>query len=127
MGAVPLYIGDVRKKFIYHDIIKLKKLGITINPHSKIPDVIIHYPKKNWLVLIEAVTSHGPIDAKRRKELNKLFSKSNIGLVYVTAFLDFKTFKKYCEQIAWESEVWVAEHTSHMIHFNGSRFLGPYN
>ncbi len=29
-------------------------------------------------------------------------------------------------QIAWESEVWIAEEPMHMIHFNGERFLGPY-
>lgn len=79
------------------------------------------------MVLIEAVTTHGPIDPKRRQELARLFSKSKAGLVYVTAFLDFRTFKKYFEQIAWESEVWIAEHPSHMIHFNGSRFLESNN
>ncbi len=126
-GGIPLYIGDTRKKFIYYDKDWLKKLNIVIDPHGKIPDAVIFYPEKKWLVLIEAVTTHGPIDPTRRKELEKLFSKSKVGLVYVTAFLDFHTFKKYFECISWESEVWIAEHPSHMIHFNGSRFLGPYN
>ncbi|MFS2517149.1 MULTISPECIES: BsuBI/PstI family type II restriction endonuclease [Parabacteroides] len=27
--------------------------------------------------------------------------------------------------IAWETEVWIAENPGHMIHFNGDRFIGP--
>ena len=123
-GGIPLYIGDTRKKFSHYYKKQLEDLNITINPHGKIPDVIIYYPKKKLLVLIEAVATHGPIDSKRRKELDTLFSKSKVELVYVTAFSDFRTFKKYFEQIAWESEVWIAEAPSHMIHFNGSKFMG---
>jgi hypothetical protein len=26
----------------------------------------------------------------------------------------------------WETEVWVAGSPTHLIHFNGERFLGPY-
>ena len=36
-------------------------------------------------------------------------------------------FLKYLGVIAWESEVWVADAPSHLIHFNGARFLGPYD
>lgn len=45
--------------------------------------------------------------------------------MYVTAFRDVKTFKKYANNIAWETEVWIAELPSHMIHYNGDKFLGP--
>lgn len=90
------------------------------------PDVIVFHREKGWLVLIEAVTSHGPIDPKRRRELESLFAGSKIGTVYVTAFLSRKAMMKYLGQIAWETEVWVAESPSHLIHFNGERFLGPY-
>jgi hypothetical protein len=82
--------------------------------------------RKRWLLLVEAVTSHGPVDAKRHRELTKLFSRSKLGLVYVTAFLDRKTFAKYAKEIAWETEVWIAETPDHMIHLNGERFLGPH-
>ena len=37
-----------------------------------------------------------------------------------------KTMLKYLDDISWETEVWIAETPSHMIHFNGERFLGPY-
>ncbi|MDE2103338.1 MAG: restriction endonuclease, partial [Patescibacteria group bacterium] len=94
--------------------------------HGKMPDVIVHHTAKNWLLLIEAVTSHGPVDAKRHEELRKLFAGSKAPLVYVTTFLTRRDMAKYLTEIAWETEVWVAEAPSHLIHFNGIRFLGPY-
>ena len=90
------------------------------------PDVIVYIKKKKWLVLIEAVTSHGPVNPKRRNELKRLFKDSKAGLVFVTAFLDRHTMTKYLSDISWETEVWVADAPSHLIHFNGERFLGPY-
>ena len=91
------------------------------------PDVIVYHEAKGWLVLIEAVTSHGPMNPKRQIELKNLFKDSSAGLVFVTTFLDRRTMMKYLSDIAWETEVWVAESPSHLIHFNGERFLGPYN
>jgi hypothetical protein len=93
---------------------------------GKIPDVIVHYAAKNWLLLIEAVTSAGPVDGKRRKELKDLFAGCKAGLVFVTAFENRRTMQSFVSHIAWESEVWIAEDPDHMIHFNGERFLGPY-
>jgi hypothetical protein len=75
---------------------------------------------------VEAVTSHGPVDAKRHDELRALFSASTVGLVFVTAFLDRRTLAKFVGDISWETEVWVAESPTHLIHFNGDRFLGPH-
>ena len=121
-----LYVGDTDEKFAYFDEEGLAALGVSIEQHGKMPDVIVHYTEKDWLVLIEAVTSHGPIDPKRRDELKRLFGKAKAGLVFVTAFLTRKAMVQYLDQISWETEVWVAESPTHMIHFNGKRFLGPY-
>ncbi len=99
---------------------------MAIDSHGKMPDVVVHHVKKNWLVLIEAVTSHGPVDGKRRDELGRLFAGSKAGLVFVTAFLDRAAMVRYLADISWETEVWVADAPSHLIHFNGERFLGPY-
>ncbi len=90
------------------------------------PDVVIYYPAKDWLILVESVTSHGPVDGKRHMELMQLFGSSNAGLVYVTAFPSRSAMTRYAGDIAWETEVWVADAPSHLIHFNGVRFLGPY-
>jgi hypothetical protein len=125
-GGVVIYIGDTENKFVHMEAAGLAKLGITLDSAAKIPDVIVHYTAKNWLLLIEAVTSAGPVDGKRRKELKDLFVGSKAGLVFVTAFENRRTMQSFVSHIAWESEVWIAEDPDHMIHFNGDRFLGPY-
>ncbi len=125
-GGRLLYVGDTDDKFAHFDREALFELGVEIDAHGKIPDVIVHYTERNWLVLIEAVTSHGPINPKRKQELQSLFNESKAGLVYVTAFLSRRAMVEYLPEISWESEVWVAESPSHLIHFNGERFLGPY-
>lgn len=125
-GGVVIYIGDTENKFVHLEIERLKSLGVTLDSAAKIPDVIVHYTAKNWLLLIEAVTSAGPVDGKRRKELKELFAGCKAGLVFVTAFETRRVMQSFVSQIAWESEVWIAEDPDHMIHFNGERFLGPY-
>jgi hypothetical protein len=125
-GGVVIYIGDTENKFVHLEADHLAKLGVSLNSAAKIPDVIVHYIGKNWLLLIEAVTSSGPVDGKRRKELKELFAGCKAGLVFVTAFEIRRTMQSFLGQIAWESEVWIAEDPDHMIHFNGERFLGPY-
>jgi hypothetical protein len=125
-GAVLIYAGDTGEKWGYFDAPTLAKLGVTVGAHGKMPDVVLYYPEKNWLVLVESVTSHGPVDGKRHAELARLFAGSSAGLVYVTAFPDRATMSRYLGAIAWETEVWVADAPSHLIHFNGERFLGPY-
>jgi len=125
-GGHVIYVGDTQTKWAYFDSDALKALGVAIEAHGKMPDVVVHHVMKNWLVLIEAVTSHGPVNPKRRQELKELFAGSKVGLVYVTAFLDRRTMMKYLDDISWETEVWIAESPTHLIHFNGERFLGPY-
>jgi hypothetical protein len=125
-GSLVLYIGDTENKFVHLDTAGLAALGVTLDSAAKIPDVIVHHTVKNWLLLIEAVTSTGPIDGKRRKELKDLFAGCTAGLVFVTAFENRRTMQKFISHIAWESEVWIAGDPDHMIHFNGERFLGPY-
>ena len=125
-GGKVLYVGDADEKWMVFDEDGFRSLEITVDAHGKMPDVVIHFKKKDWLVLIEAVTSHGPIDPKRQAELKTLFSPYKNRLVFVTAFLTRKDLTKYLGQISWETEVWVSESPDHLIHFNGERFLGPY-
>ena len=126
-GSVLIYAGDTGDKWGYFDAVLLAALGVTIDSHGKMPDVVLHYPARNWLLLVETVTSHGPVDGKRQGELAQLFSTANPGLVYVTAFPSRPVMARYLGEIAWETEVWVADAPSHLIHFNGERFLGPYD
>ncbi|MPZ78027.1 MAG: restriction endonuclease [Deltaproteobacteria bacterium] len=121
-----LYIGDAEDKFLHLDREYLQRLGVVAPAPAKMPDVIAHDIRRNWLVLIEAVTSAGPVDGKRRKELKDLFAGCRAGLVFVTAFTSRTAMRTFLHQISWESEVWLAENPEHLIHFDGERFLGPY-
>lgn len=125
-GGNVVYLGDTGQKQRHVEAGYLKRLGVEIDEHGKMPHVPVHLPDKDWLVLIEAVTRHGPIGIKRHNELKTLFGAARSGLVFVTAFLTRRTMTKYLNEIAWETEVWIAEAPSHIIHFNGERFLGPY-
>lgn len=125
-GAEVLYVGDTGAKMGYFDEKTFHELCLSFNSHGKFPDVVLYLRSKNWLLLIESVTSHGPMDSKRHLELSSLFSDSTAGIVYVTAFPDRPTMAKYLSCISWETEVWIADSPSHLIHFNGERFLGPH-
>jgi adenine-specific DNA-methyltransferase len=125
-GGIVVYLGDTGQKQRHVETGYLQGLGAEIDEHGKMPDVVVHLPDKDWLVLIEAVTSHGPIGIKRHNELKALCGAARSGLVFVTAFLTRRAMTKYLNEIAWETEVWIAEAPSHIIHFNGERFLGPY-
>lgn len=124
-GAKVLYLGDTANKDLFVDKEKLEKIGIPITEHSKLPDVVIYDEKREWLFLIEAVTSHGPISPKRMLELEDFLKDCVVGKIYVTAFPDKTEFRKHIADIAWETEVWIADNPDHMIHFNGDRFIGP--
>jgi hypothetical protein len=125
-GSVVAYFGDTADKRLVIATDLLKRLQIPEMSHDKLPDVVLYNEARNWLFLIEAVTSHGPVSPKRHAELETMLHGCAAGRVYVTAFVDFTTFKKYAADIVWESEVWIAEYPDHMIHFNGAKFLGPY-
>ena len=106
-------------------IAKLSQLGFEITLHDKMPDVVLYREDKNWIYFVESVTSVGPMDPKRIIEIESMTKNVSAGKIYVTAFLDFATFKKFSEQLAWETEVWIADMPDHMIHLNGDKFLGP--
>ena len=120
-----MYVGDTIAKDLVKNEKALHDLGFEITLHDKMPDVVLYSEEKNWIYFIEAVTSVGPMEPKRIKEIEDLTHNVKAGKIYITAFLDFKTFKKFSEQLAWETEVWIADMPDHMIHLNGDRFLGP--
>jgi len=120
-----LYVGDTAVKDLHKDTTKLRELGFTITLHDKMPDVVLYRPDTEWIYFIEAVTSVGPMTPKRVIEIQEMTQNVPAGKVFITAFLDFKTFKRFSESIAWETEVWIADAPEHMIHMNGDKFLGP--
>lgn len=120
-----LYVGDTIEKDLVKNVDKLEKLGFEITLHDKMLDVVLYREDKNWIYFVESVTSVGPMDPKRILEIEEMTKDVKAGKVYVTAFLDFKTYKRFSEDLAWETEVWIAEMPEHMIHLNGDRFMGP--
>jgi hypothetical protein len=122
-----LYIGDAGKQEPLFDADGFAALGVTLDPHGKLPDLVVHMTDRNWLVLIEAASSHGPVDGKRHAELKGLFARCTAGLVYVSCFPTRAEMRKYLADIAWSTEVWCADNPEHLIHFDGERFLGPYD
>lgn len=126
-NSIVLYVGDTKDKDLYKDTGLLKKLKISMSDHEKLPDVILYQKEKKWIYFIEAVTSVGPISPKRIVEINDMTKNCKLGKIYVTAFIDMKTFKRFTEQLAWETEVWLSEMPDHMIHLNGDKFMGPRN
>lgn len=125
-GASLLYVGDTALKHVVFDAHELAKLNIPVTQHDKLPDIILYWPERNWLFLIEAVTSHGPVSPKRHREIEAMLKNCGAERIYITAFLDVKVFRRYAGDIAWETDVWISETPDHMIHFNGPKFLGPY-
>ena len=124
-GARLLYLGDTDKKDLLVDNAGLDELGIAITDHDKLPDVVLYDETRNWLFLVEAVTSHGPVSPTRMIDLESMLAACPAGAVYVSAFPDFGEFRKHMKNIAWETEVWLCEAPDHMIHYDGERFLGP--
>lgn len=120
-----LYVGDTIEKDLVKNVEKLKELGFEITLHDKMPDVVLYREDKDWIYFVESVTSVGPMDPKRILEIEEMTKDVTAGKIFVTAFLDFKTYKKFAEELAWETEVWIAEMPEHMIHLNGDRFMGP--
>jgi hypothetical protein len=124
-GGKVLYLGDTANKDLFVDREELEKIGIPITEHSKLPDIVIYDEPKDWLFLIEVVTSHGPVSPKRILELEDFLKELKVGKIYITAFPDKSEFRKHVADIAWETEVWIADNPDHMIHFNGNKFIGP--
>lgn len=120
-----LYVGDTIAKDLVKNVDKLTKLGVEITLHDKMPDVVLYREDKDWIYFVESVTSVGPMDSKRILEITEMTKEVTAGKIFVTAFLDFKTYKKFAEELAWETEVWIAEMPEHMIHLNGDKFMGP--
>lgn len=122
-----LYVGDTIQKDLVKNVEKLSELGFEITLHDKMPDVVLYREDKNWIYFIESITSVGPMDPKRIVEIEAMTRNVTAGKIFISAFLDFSTFKKFSDKLAWETEVWIADMPDHMIHLNGDKFMGPRN
>lgn len=121
-----LYIGDTSNKTLHIELEELKKLNFFELSHDELPDIISYSKKNNWLYLIEAVHSSGPMSETRVLELKKMLKDCKAELIFVTGFLTRPDFRKWMLDVAWETEVWIADNPDHLVHFNGHKFLGAY-
>ncbi len=126
VGCTVLYVGDATDKFLHRDDDKLKELGFFELNHDSLPDIVAYNPDKNWIYLIEAFFTSGPMSEERMLELKKSLKDCTADLIFVTAFTSKGDFRKNVTDIGWESEVWTADNPDHLVHFNGGKFLGPY-
>ena len=120
-----LYVGDTTNKDMVKNTEKMKGIGFDITLHDKMPDVVLYKEDENWLYFIEAVDSVGPMSSDRIRDIEQMTQNVKAGKIYVTAFLNFDKYKKFSKELAWETEVWIADTPDHMIHLNGDKFLGP--
>jgi len=125
--TIVVYVGNTERKLLHLDENLLKKLKIPITKNDKLPDVVLYDAKKDILILIEAVTAHGPLSSKRQIELEEELKNCKSKRIYVSAFPDFREFKKHIDNVAWETEVWIENNPDHMVHFNGPKFFTIYN
>lgn len=124
--CVVLYIGDTSNKSLHIELEQLKELNFFELSHDELPDIIAYSVKNNWLYLIEAVYSSGPMSETRVLELKRMLKECKAELIFVTSFLTRADFKKWMLDVAWETEVWIADNPDHLVHFNGHKFLGAY-
>ena len=126
-GAEVLYVGDAASKYLVRDEARLRELDFFELAHGELPDIVAYSANRHWLYLIEAVHSSGPVSPLRHLELSRLTARCRTDIVYVTAFLNRATFRKFAADISWETEVWIADAPDHLVHFNGDSFMGPHN
>ena len=125
-GAQLLYCGDSDNKYgLIFEEKKLQELGFSDLKQSKLPDVVAYSPNKDWVYMIEAYHTSNPITATRKIELQKIMGESAKKGIFVTAFENVNSYHKCTEELAWETEIWIATEPDHMQHRDGLRFLGP--
>lgn len=123
-GGTVLYVEGADGGRTYCDMGYLRRLGVDVERQKVLPNVVVHYTRRNWLFLIEATTRHRAVNSNRVTELLSLFGRTKVGLVFVTAIVNRRSLSRYLEDVAWGTIVWAADTPGHLIHFNGDRFSG---
>lgn len=123
--AAVLYVGDTEDKFMYMDQNSLESIHFFELNHEMLPDIVAYSKEKNLLYLIEAFHSTGEWNEIRLRTVVKKLQESGCTAipVFFTAFETKAIFRQKAKDIAWETEVWLADNPDHLIHFNGSKFL----
>jgi hypothetical protein len=118
-----LYVGDASSRDAYRDNAGLDRIGLFLGTQTLLPDVILFDEQENLVCFVEAVTSSGAITDTRLGEFELMLRNHKGTKLYITAFPSFKELKRFMGELAWETEVWLADRPDHLIHFNGDHFL----
>lgn len=122
-GCLYLRESDARLSSINGD--KLKELGFDMAQDDKMPAVVLYRRDKDWLYLIESITTGGVIDEARLEELEALTKNVDKQKVFVTAFPNSQSFKDNMDRLAWDTVAWIADTPEHMIHFERHGMVAP--
>ena len=76
-----------------------------------------------------AYTSTGELTIERVSKIKEYCKDcpKDIEIIFVTAFQTMKKCQQKFLSIAWDTEIWVAEEPTHMIHKNGNKFLDAHS
>lgn len=116
-----VYLGDTRKKMLFVNENLVKKLGIILDEHDKLPDVIVWSHTSRRFHVIESVTSVGPVEESRKREIDYIINgktDKKYDITYTTAFLDRKTFSRFAGIIASDTSVWIASEPDGLIQYS---------
>lgn len=120
-GFEPLYVSDTRDKMLYVNRELTSALRLELDKHDRLPDIILYRRSMNIVYVIEVATSVGPVSESRKKEIHSILTKRGpltFGAVYITAFPDRQSFRRFVVDIAWETKVWIAAEQFGIIHFD---------
>lgn len=116
-----IFLSQSGQKVVHADQKFAQQLGLDINAGKLLPDLILAETEPRLvLVFVEFVASDGPINQKRKEELQQLASKTTLpesDLAFITAFLDRSSspFKSRLAELAWNSFAWCAGEPERLI------------
>jgi len=103
----------------------LASVGLVITDRDDFPDVVLHSPENNCLLLADSAVNGRVMDARRRENLSRIFGEHPGPLIFLTVFPNRDSFAASAEVISWETDVWIADEPDHVIHFDGGGLNGP--
>ena len=115
-----VYLGDTAPRAGYQDRALMRRLNLPIDLTESLPDVVVYSVEDNRLLVVEAVTSTGPIDTTRLEQLRSFCQgppRLGVNIQLMTAFPSRKNLRRFLEEIAWGTSVWIAEEPWNLIHF----------
>ena len=119
-GPQVVYIGDTARKSGYQNRGLMRELNLPVEVKAGLPDVVLFSEAQRRLIVCEVVTSTGPVTSSRLEQLRRLVHgpmKLGHTVEFVTAFPSRAVLRRFVEQIAWGTSVWIAAEPNNLILF----------